>query len=66
MIENDYHEPQMKQGHWEDRDFMVFGQFKVASALCSECKLYSYQVVSTGYLSYEYCPHCGANMQETF
>lgn len=34
----------------------------VGEAYCSECKLYSTQLTSYGYVGYDYCPRCGARM----
>ena len=57
-------EPQRKKGRWIQNTTyqMVGSDAVVAEACCSECELYSSQINAFGYVSYDICPRCGAEM----
>ena len=57
-------EPQRKKGRWIQNTTyqMVGSDAVVAEAYCSECELYSSQINAFGYVSYDICPRCGAEM----
>lgn len=59
-------EQQPKTGHWVEKEFSVMAG---ASAKCSECGEYAKGIghdngFSMDYTFYDYCPHCGAKMEE--
>lgn len=57
--------PQRKTGKWIQNTTypMIGSDAVVAEAYCSECELYSSQINAFGYVTYDICPRCGAEMK---
>ena len=54
--------PKQRKGHWIKR--YIIGKRNIEMIVCSECgEEFSYDA-ETGVSHYDYCPNCGAKMEE--
>ena len=54
----------VEHGEWVEITNHEFEDIQVSEAKCTNCNLYSSQMLAYGNISYEYCPRCGAKMRK--